>query len=161
MNCRPGFGGSTPVPASRRMQVWLETVPLLLEKLDVKHVSLVCHSAGTVFLLNTLLQHRKILDPKAPYVALLGKYMNAKQIGRTLIVSRPMGPQRAFKNGHDDCSVKATQWHDLCVERHSRIYQSSSKPYSLVVRRRLQYCLQFVPKRAKGCKHRLTGQVRR
>jgi hypothetical protein len=56
------------------MQVWLETVPALLSKVGVEHVSLVTHSAGTVYTLNTLLQHRGILDPEAPYVAFLGKW---------------------------------------------------------------------------------------
>lgn len=55
-----------------RMRVWLETVPALLQRLDVKHVSMVTHSAGTVYTLNTLFHHRSLLDPKAPYVAFLG-----------------------------------------------------------------------------------------
>lgn len=55
-----------------RMQVWLETVPALLQQLDVKHVALVTHSAGAIYTLNTLFHHRSILDPKAPYVAFLG-----------------------------------------------------------------------------------------
>jgi len=55
-----------------RMRVWLETVPALLQRLDVKHVAMMTHSAGAVYTLNTLLHHRSLLDPKAPYVALLG-----------------------------------------------------------------------------------------
>jgi hypothetical protein len=54
------------------MQVWLETVPALLRKVNVQHVSIVTHSAGGVYTLNTLAKLRSILDPKAPYVALLG-----------------------------------------------------------------------------------------
>ena len=57
-----------------RMRVWLETAPAILQRLDVKHVSIVTHSAGTLYTLNTLLQHRSLLDPKAPYVAFLGSY---------------------------------------------------------------------------------------
>jgi pimeloyl-ACP methyl ester carboxylesterase len=71
---RPSFGGSTPVDLSIRMKVWLETVPALLQKLEVNHVSLLTHSAGTIYTLNTLLHHRAVLDPKAPYVAFLGMH---------------------------------------------------------------------------------------
>jgi hypothetical protein len=68
------MGGSTRVEANIRMQVWLETVPILLEKVNVEHVSIVTHSAGGIYTLNTLAEHRSILDPKAPYVALLGTH---------------------------------------------------------------------------------------
>jgi len=55
-----------------RMRIWLETVPALLQRLDVRHVAMVTHSAGAVYTLNTLSHHRSFLDPKAPYVAFLG-----------------------------------------------------------------------------------------
>jgi hypothetical protein len=55
-----------------RMSTWLETVPALLQRLDVEHVAIVTHSAGALYTLNTLFHHRSLLDPKAPYVALLG-----------------------------------------------------------------------------------------
>lgn len=71
---RPGMGGSTPVSLSIRVQVWLETVPILLQRVNVKHVSIVTHSAGGVYTLNTLAKMRSILDPRAPYVAFLGAY---------------------------------------------------------------------------------------
>ena len=66
------MGGSTPVAINIRMKVWLETVPALLQKLDVEHVSLMTHSAGAMYTLNTLLHHRAFLDPKAPSVVFLG-----------------------------------------------------------------------------------------
>lgn len=56
----------------KRMRIWLETVPALLQRLNVKHVALVTHSAGAVYTLNTLFHYRSLLDPKAPYIALLG-----------------------------------------------------------------------------------------
>ena len=68
---RPGMGGSTPVPSAVRMRVWLEAVPALLKNLNVQHVSLLCHSAGTIYGLNTLYYLRDILDPERPYVALI------------------------------------------------------------------------------------------
>lgn len=71
---RPGIGGSTPVPIDQRIGVWLETVPRLLQHLDVtdEGVSLVSHSAGTIYLLNTLYYLREILHKERPYVAMLG-----------------------------------------------------------------------------------------
>lgn len=68
------MGGSTPVALNIRMQVWLETVPVLLRKVNLEHVSIFTHSAGGMYTLNTLAKLRHILDPKAPYVALLGTY---------------------------------------------------------------------------------------
>lgn len=69
---RPGFGGSTPVTIDVRMKVWLETVPALLQTLQIKHVSLMTHSAGAIYTLNTLLHFSAILTPRAPTVAFLG-----------------------------------------------------------------------------------------
>lgn len=66
------MGGSEHVDLAQRVDVWLETVPILLEKVKVKHVSLFCHSAGTIYLLNTLYHYRAILDPQMPRVFLLG-----------------------------------------------------------------------------------------
>lgn len=71
---RPGMGGSTPVPLSQRVHVWLETAPALLEALNVKHVSLLTHSAGTIYTLNTLYHLRHILDPQRPFVAFMGMW---------------------------------------------------------------------------------------
>lgn len=68
---RPGMGGSTRIPLKLRIRVWLETVPALLERLQVQHVSLMSHSAGTLYALNTLHHLPHILDPKAPYIAFL------------------------------------------------------------------------------------------
>ncbi len=72
MDARPAMGGSTPVAIDIRMKVWLKTVPALLQKLDIKHVSLMRHSAGAVYTLNTLLQYWTFLDPKVPSVVFLG-----------------------------------------------------------------------------------------
>ncbi|PSK46024.1 hypothetical protein B9Z65_4992 [Elsinoe australis] len=81
---RPGFGGSMLVHLNLRMRVWLETIPILLEKVQVKHVNIVTHSAGTMYTLNTLCKLRSILDPKAPYVAFLAPYVPFVHSGATL-----------------------------------------------------------------------------
>ena len=67
---------STSVLTRRRafsdITIIAEIVPALLDHLRVKHVTLVSHSAGTIYLLNTVLHHRHVLHPRKPYVALLG-----------------------------------------------------------------------------------------
>ncbi|KAF7187423.1 hypothetical protein HII31_11312 [Pseudocercospora fuligena] len=82
---RPGFGGSTQVSLERRMDVWLEMVPALLQHLGIEHVSLVSHSAGTIYLLNTIYHHRQILDPKAPYAAMLGPWVSQRHSNVTML----------------------------------------------------------------------------
>lgn len=66
------MGNSTDVPLSQRVSVWIETVPRLLAHLGIQHVALASHSAGTIYLLNTLYQCREILHPDQPVVTLLG-----------------------------------------------------------------------------------------
>lgn len=66
------MGGSASVPDESRVDLWVELVPLLLAHLSIDHVALMAHSAGTIYLLNTLFYCRDILDPAYPYVALLG-----------------------------------------------------------------------------------------
>lgn len=60
------------VPLAQRIPVWVELVPYLLQHLGIRYVSLVSHSAGTTYLLNTLQDCRGVLDPDKPFVALLG-----------------------------------------------------------------------------------------
>lgn len=67
------MGNSTDVPLAQRVSIWLEIVPLLLAHLDIQHVALAAHSAGTTYLLNTLHSCREILDPEKPLVTVLGK----------------------------------------------------------------------------------------
>lgn len=67
------MGGSTPVPARIRIDTWLEIVPALLQRLHVQRVSLMCHSAGTMYCLNTLARLRGILDEERPFVAFVGE----------------------------------------------------------------------------------------
>jgi pimeloyl-ACP methyl ester carboxylesterase len=69
---RPGMGHSTDVPLRNRLNIWIELVPLLLGHLQIEHVTLVSHSAGTIYLLNTLIRCRNILHPNTPLVVLVG-----------------------------------------------------------------------------------------
>ncbi|OHW97943.1 interferon-induced GTP-binding protein [Colletotrichum incanum] len=74
---RPGFGGTTPVPAAEdRVMAWLRIVPALLEHLGIHHVAIVAQSAGTIYALNTLLYLPHLLHPTRPYAALCVPWMH-------------------------------------------------------------------------------------
>ncbi|GAB1735066.1 hypothetical protein NU219Hw_g134t1 [Hortaea werneckii] len=82
---RPGMGGSTPVRLDLRVNVWLETVPAFLKALSVEHVSLMCHSIGTIYALNTMYMLRDILDPRHPYVAFITPWVHNDHSRATLM----------------------------------------------------------------------------
>ncbi|RHZ51810.1 alpha/beta fold hydrolase, partial [Aspergillus thermomutatus] len=65
---RPGMGASTDVPLTQRIAVWVDMLPRLLAHLGVPRVSLVAHSAGTIYLLNTWAHCREVVSP---FIALL------------------------------------------------------------------------------------------
>lgn len=65
------MGGSTDVPLAQRVAVWVELVPRLLAHLGIQRVALVSHSAGTIYLLNTLVYCRDILYLDRPAVVFL------------------------------------------------------------------------------------------
>ncbi|KAG8163755.1 hypothetical protein KVR01_007052 [Diaporthe batatas] len=73
---RPGMGHSTDVPLAQRLNTWIEVVPRLLEHLQINHVALAAHSAGTIYLLNTLTRCRGILDPNRPFIALIAPWVD-------------------------------------------------------------------------------------
>ncbi|KEQ78591.1 hypothetical protein M438DRAFT_350338 [Aureobasidium pullulans EXF-150] len=73
---RPGVGGSTPVPLDQRVQVWLDAVPAVLEHLGVKTISLLSHSAGAIYAINTLLLLPHLLHPQHPYAAFLTPWVH-------------------------------------------------------------------------------------
>jgi pimeloyl-ACP methyl ester carboxylesterase len=74
----PGMGHSTDVPLHQRISVWVELVPRLLAHLGIAHVALASHSAGTIYLLNTLSCCRHVLHPDTPFMALLGTYVSCR-----------------------------------------------------------------------------------
>jgi hypothetical protein len=79
---RPGIGGSDAVPINQRIATWLNIVPALLEHLNIKHVSLGCHSAGTIFVMSTITHLRHILHPERPYVCMFGPWVAPKYSGK-------------------------------------------------------------------------------
>lgn len=47
----------------------------LLEHLGIQHVSIGCHSGGTIYALQMVLHHPEILDPERPYIAMGGPWI--------------------------------------------------------------------------------------
>ncbi|KAK8088557.1 hypothetical protein PG997_003518 [Apiospora hydei] len=97
---RPGMGHSTNVPLSQRLAVWLETVPALLKHLGIDHVSLVSHSAGTLYNLNLLYHFRDILSPNRPFVALFAPFVHPTHSGIVSLKMAQWLPVRAFSAWH-------------------------------------------------------------
>ncbi|KAH7320686.1 hypothetical protein B0I35DRAFT_427603 [Stachybotrys elegans] len=67
---RPGFGGTDAVDIKQRLEATREIVVALLQRLEIRHVSVACQSAGTVYALDLLLHHPEILCPDRPYLAI-------------------------------------------------------------------------------------------
>ncbi|KAK4547187.1 hypothetical protein LTR36_001408 [Oleoguttula mirabilis] len=95
---RPGMGGSTPVPLNIRIDVWLETVPAFLSALGVQHVSLLSHSAGTMYAFNTIYQLRDILDPRRPYLAIIAPWVHNEHSHVTLLTLASKIPAGLFSS---------------------------------------------------------------
>jgi pimeloyl-ACP methyl ester carboxylesterase len=89
---RPGFGGSTPVPLSSRLPIFLETITALLSHLGIKHISLVSHSAGTHFALNLLHYHRSLLSPTHPTLTLLSPWVHQSHTSVSSLVAASLLP---------------------------------------------------------------------
>ncbi|KAJ5157258.1 uncharacterized protein N7482_008358 [Penicillium canariense] len=66
---RPGMGASTDVPLAERVAAWTDMLPLFLAYLGISRVSLVSHSAGTIYLLNTWAQCRDYINPVMAVIA--------------------------------------------------------------------------------------------
>jgi hypothetical protein len=62
------------VPLDKRVQTWLEIVPAVLGHLEVDHVALMSHSAGTIYAFNTAVRLSHLLYPGRPLMACLGTY---------------------------------------------------------------------------------------
>lgn len=54
-----------------------------MKELGVKHVSLVGHSSGAIYILNTLLYLRDILQPERPYAAVITPWVHPSRSGVT------------------------------------------------------------------------------
>ncbi|KAI9039374.1 uncharacterized protein KD926_009517 [Aspergillus affinis] len=90
------MGASTSVPLERRVPVWIDLVPRLLAHLNIPHVALASHSAGMIYLLNTLYHCREILHPERPYVAFLAPWVNPTHSRITSMQMAQFLPTRVF-----------------------------------------------------------------
>ncbi|KAI5208028.1 hypothetical protein E4T38_03148 [Aureobasidium subglaciale] len=75
---RPGFGASTPVELSKRVDVFLDAVTAVLENLRVKTVALMSHSAGTIYLANVLIRLSQFLHPEWPFAGVMTPWIHPK-----------------------------------------------------------------------------------
>ncbi|KAE8381251.1 Alpha/Beta hydrolase protein [Aspergillus bertholletiae] len=93
---RPGMGNSSDVPLDKRLSIWVELVPRFLAHLGIDHVALVSHSAGTLYLLNTLFHCRELLHPERPFVALLAPWVDPSHSHVTSLKMAQYVPVNAF-----------------------------------------------------------------
>lgn len=59
----------------------VDAIPALLAHLGIKHVSVGCHSAGTVYALDFIWHHPELLHPERPYLAVAGPWIPPSQTG--------------------------------------------------------------------------------
>ncbi|KAM3552701.1 hypothetical protein ARSEF4850_007257 [Beauveria asiatica] len=78
---RPGYGGTDQVELQDRLRVWQDVIPALLTHLNIRYVSVGCHSAGTVYALDFILHHPEFLHPERPYLAIAGPWILPTQSG--------------------------------------------------------------------------------
>jgi pimeloyl-ACP methyl ester carboxylesterase len=107
---RPGIGGTGVVPLEHRMATWLDIVPALLNHLDIKYIGLASHSAGTMYILSTVMHLRHLLHPDKPYIALFGPWVPPQYSGRWA-----MRALQAFP------SPLISSWDDLAMFVHRYI----------------------------------------
>lgn len=70
----------------------VDAIPMLLAHLNIKRVSVGCHSAGTVYALDFILHHPEYLHPTQPYLAIAGPWIPPSKsgvIGMRIVQSLP------------------------------------------------------------------------
>jgi Alpha/beta hydrolase family len=97
---RPGIGGTDSVKLNQRVGTWLDMVPAILDHVGVKHVHLAAHSAGTIFLLNTLLHQRHLLHPTRPFAAFFGPWVHPSRSGKWGLSAVGLLPELAIGTWH-------------------------------------------------------------
>lgn len=97
---RPGIGGSDAVPIDERIATWLDVVPALLQHLGIKHVSLGCHSAGTIYVMSTIIHLRQILHPVRPYVCMFGPWVAPQYSGKLDMKIVSIMPKAMLRQWH-------------------------------------------------------------
>ncbi len=97
---RNGIGGTDSVSLNQRVATWLDMVPALLDHVGVKYVHLAGHSAGTIFILNTILHQRHLLHPTKPFAALFGPWVHPSRSGKWGLAAVGLLPELAIGTWH-------------------------------------------------------------
>jgi pimeloyl-ACP methyl ester carboxylesterase len=97
---RPGIGGTDSVNLNQRVATWLDMVPALLGHVGVKHVHLAAHSAGSIFVLNTILHQRHLLHPTRPFAAFFGPWIHPSKSGKWGLSVVGLLPELAIGTWH-------------------------------------------------------------
>ncbi|KAJ5657984.1 uncharacterized protein N7484_001633 [Penicillium longicatenatum] len=90
---RPGMGASTDVPLAQRVAAWTDMLPRLLAHLHIPRVSLVAHSAGTIYLLNTWARCRDYINP---VIAVIAPWVDPAHSRVTAMQMAQYVPTKAF-----------------------------------------------------------------
>jgi pimeloyl-ACP methyl ester carboxylesterase len=61
-----------------------EVIPALLTHLSIPHVSVACHSAGTIWALDLLVHHPELLHPSRPYLAIGAPWILPSHTGQSI-----------------------------------------------------------------------------
>ncbi|XWW95407.1 hypothetical protein V2A60_003365 [Cordyceps javanica] len=93
---RPGFGSSTAVPVEKRVEIWVELVPQLLAHLNIPHITIISHCAGTVYALNLLYRCRSLLNPDRPMAVLLAPWVDPQHSKMTMMQAAQYIPSPAY-----------------------------------------------------------------
>ncbi|KAM0552465.1 hypothetical protein ACHAPJ_008026 [Fusarium lateritium] len=91
---RPGFGGTDPVKLENRPALCRKMTLALLQHLGIQHVSIACHSGGTIYALDMLLHHPEILHPDRPYIAIGGPWVlpsHSNSVSMAVTKALPVG----------------------------------------------------------------------
>jgi hypothetical protein len=78
----------------------LELITCLLTHLSIPHVALAAHCAGTIPLLNLLVRHRSLLDPVAPYMAVLAPWVHPSESGVMMLAMANWLPAQLTSQFH-------------------------------------------------------------
>jgi hypothetical protein len=95
---RPGMGLSSRISPSQRIQVWLETVPILLRELGTQHVAIAAHSCGVVYAINTVYAMPQILQPGRPALYLFSPWVAPQHSGVKAMATLAMLPSSVLNH---------------------------------------------------------------
>ncbi|KAJ5647763.1 hypothetical protein N7490_004135 [Penicillium lividum] len=121
---RPGMGASTDVPLNRRLATWVDLFPRLLAYLGITRISLIAHSAGTVYLLNTWAQCRELLNPD---ITLLAPWVDPDYSRVTVMQMAQYIPAKAFTLWHRIPRFFVTQAGPVVASSGALLRQMSPK----------------------------------